>query len=202
MLHIAYYSSPISRFCSTNAAEILGQLTEKHGFALEIQQRIAWQEQIRLLQRSLRDLKEGAIYFEFSIPRMGKRADVVLIISGIIFVVEFKVGASDYDRAAINQVHDYALDLKNFHKGSHSTYIIPILIATNSTSRKLPSLELANDLVATPICLTPDELMEFISSTLQELPHAKIDPDKWSQSGYHPTPPLLRLRRHCIGIIK
>ena len=191
MLHIAYYSSPISRFCSTNAAEILGQLTEKHGFALEIQQRIAWQEQIRLLQRSLRDLKEGAIYFEFSIPRMGKRADVVLIISGIIFVVEFKVGASDYDRAAINQVHDYALDLKNFHKGSHSTYIIPILIATNSTSRKLPSLELANDLVATPICLTPDELMEFISSTLQELPHAKIDPDKWSQSGYHPTPTII-----------
>jgi hypothetical protein len=50
MLHIAYYDSTISNFCSTNESEVLGQLTEKHGFALEIQQRIAWQGQINLLK--------------------------------------------------------------------------------------------------------------------------------------------------------
>ena len=72
MLHIAYYDSTISNFCSTNESEVLGQLAEKHGFSLEIQQRIAWQGQINLLQDELRDLHEGHIYFEFSIPRMGK----------------------------------------------------------------------------------------------------------------------------------
>ena len=49
-----------------------------------------------------------------------------------MFVVEFKVGESTFDRAAVDQVWDYALDLKNFHEASHTVSIVPILIATET----------------------------------------------------------------------
>lgn len=191
MLHIAYYDSTISNFCSTNDSEVLGQLTEKHAFALEIQQRIAWQGQISLLQDELKRLHEGHIYFEFSIPRMGKRADVILLISGIVFVIEFKVGASFFDRAAVDQVYDYALDLKNFHKGTHDVYVVPILIATNTPTQPTPNLSYASDLVLSPICVAPHQLEAVISKALEEIPHAMIDPLMWAQSGYHPTPTII-----------
>ena len=73
---------------------------------------------------------DGWIAFEFAIPRMGKRADVVLVAAGIVFVVEFKVGSQHFDAAASDQVVDYALDLKNFHAGSHDRRIVPIVVAT------------------------------------------------------------------------
>lgn len=191
MLHIAYYDSTISSFCLSNDSEVLGRLAEKHGFALEIQQRIAWQEQINLLQDQLRDFDEGRIYFEFSIPRMGKRADVVLLLSGIVFVIEFKVGASAFDRAAIDQVHDYALDLKNFHKGTHQRHVLPILISTNAPAQLNPSLSWASDLVLNPVCIAPHQLHALIAKALEEMPHTVTEPTAWAKSGYHPTPTII-----------
>lgn len=63
---------------------------------------------------------------------MGKRIDAVLLIDGIVFVVEFKVGSEEFTGADINQVWDYALDLKYFHEESHHLPIIPILVSTNA----------------------------------------------------------------------
>ena len=37
----------------------------------------------------------GEIVFEYDIPRLGKRIDVVLLLRGIIFCLEFKVGQKD-----------------------------------------------------------------------------------------------------------
>ena len=68
----------------------------------------------------------------FIIPRVGKRADVILIIKNVIFILEYKAGSDNFDASAINQVTDYALDLKNFHEGSHNQIICPVLIATNA----------------------------------------------------------------------
>jgi hypothetical protein len=34
-------------------------------------------------------------------------------------VIEYKVDAKNYERHALDQVLDYALDLKNFHEASH-----------------------------------------------------------------------------------
>ena len=75
---------------------------------------------------------------EFNIPRMGRRIDVILVI-GSMFALEFKVGETTYDRAAIEQVWDYALDLKNFHEASHNVAIAPILVATESQAESPPS---------------------------------------------------------------
>ena len=49
-------------------------------------------------------------------------------------MIEFKVGERVFERAAVDQVWDYALDLKNFHEASHAVSIIPILMATGATS--------------------------------------------------------------------
>ncbi|MFM7569058.1 MAG: hypothetical protein ACKO8O_10200, partial [Betaproteobacteria bacterium] len=121
-------------------------------------QKYAWQSQIRLLRRYLPRAMPGRLYFEFSIPRMGKRADVVFVAGGVIFVIEFKVGASRYDRHAIDQVHDYALDLKNFHHGSHHRPVVPILIATEVSAPAVISVDWASDHVAEPICVSPADL--------------------------------------------
>ena len=148
MIAPAYYQAPVHQFLIQSADEVLGQVTAAHGFALELTQRDAWRAQIELLQNELGELDHGEIFFEFAIPRMGKRADVVLLLDGAVFVLEFKVGASSFDRGAIDQVHDYALDLKNFHKGSHDLPIVPILIATRAPSVAPAQVNWADDQVA------------------------------------------------------
>jgi hypothetical protein len=86
-------------------------------------------QEISILKNVLKD-HEGRIFFEYSIPRMGRRIDVVLIIKNVIF--EFKVGEKDFNQSAFDQVWDYALDLKNFHETSHANLIAPVLICTES----------------------------------------------------------------------
>ena len=61
---------------------------------LEDLQRNAWIEQIKILKNQLAKIDDGHILFEYSIPRMGKRVDNILLLDGIVFVLEFKVGGS------------------------------------------------------------------------------------------------------------
>ena len=126
-----FYSDAISNFLSTSNVEIVGALTQNNPFALELAQKTAWNIEIELLKRVLSDYN-GIILFEYSIPRMGKRIDVVVIIKNVIFILEFKVGDKKFLLGSIDQVWDYALDLKNFHETSHHHLIAPILIATEA----------------------------------------------------------------------
>ncbi len=121
---------------------------------------------------------------------MGKRADCILVTEGIVFVIEFKVGSSAFDRHAIEQVYDYALDLKNFHEGSHSATIVPVLIATNAAKVDFV-LELGADGVATPICIGRsglDDLLAQAAGIPREQPVSSPD---WEASGYKPTPTII-----------
>lgn len=102
----AYYSASVAEFLITSDEQVLGELARTHHHALEHEQRNAWLGQIALLKNQLEHDQTGYIFFEFSIPRMGKRADVLLLRKGMLFVIEFKVGASSFDRYAIDQVHD------------------------------------------------------------------------------------------------
>ena len=111
----SYYSNFISNFCVEDDNNILGHLTRNSTFDITSLQTIAWREQIRILKEKLPSLEQGKIYFEYSIPRMGKRVDNILIIRDFIFVIEFKVGDTEYKKNAIEQVVDYCLDLQNFH---------------------------------------------------------------------------------------
>src|SRR4051812_28623957 len=124
-----YYHNKIGGFLTDPHSLILGELAKKPEFSLEEKKRDSWNTQVVLLKEWLENV-DGDIIFEYSIPRMGKRIDCVLISAGIVFAVEFKVGARSYESHAIDQVMDYALDLKNFHAQSHNKTIIPILICT------------------------------------------------------------------------
>ena len=207
MLHTAYYEADLVTFCYASENEVLGELTARHSFALENQQRNAWQQQITLLKTALSGIATGRIYFEFAIPRMGKRADVVVLVEGVVFVIEFKVGSATFDHAAIEQVHDYALDLKNFHRGSHSAAILPILIATNAANQPSPFyFHWAVDNVATPVCAAPNGLASIIASVLSEIQTPPIDHEQWSRSGYQPTPTIVEaaqalFRNHDVSEI-
>src|SRR5687767_9003132 len=135
----AWYDAPIAEFVVMDPDNVVGRLVRNCSFTVLPTQREAWLEQIRLLQTDLIGLT-GCILLEFSIPRMGRRIDVVLLVGPIIFVLEFKVGDALFNRSAIDQVWDYSLDLKNFHEGSHLAAILPILIATAATESASPEL--------------------------------------------------------------
>ena len=90
-----YYSDTVATFRNTSADEILGQLVRSSGFSIEQTQRDAWLEEIRILKNVLSNV-EGSVYFEYAIPRMGKRIDAVLLIGSVIFVLEFKVGEREF----------------------------------------------------------------------------------------------------------
>src|SRR6476619_4383746 len=129
----AFYSSSIQELVDQSPEAILGYLAKQNPFALDALQRNAWLSQIRLAREQFRGL-DGWIAFEFAIPRMGKRADVVVTTAGVIFVIEFKVCSGQFDAAALDQVVDYALDLKNFHAGSHERRIVPLVVATMAST--------------------------------------------------------------------
>jgi hypothetical protein len=106
----AYFSASIRELLSASIEDVLGGLTRNSEFSVEPTQRDAWVEQIAVLQRSLSGYEErGKVYFEFVVPRLGKRIDVVLVIDHVLFVLEFKVGEKDFTRSGIDQVWDYAL---------------------------------------------------------------------------------------------
>ncbi len=187
----AYYSDSISNFCKALPDEIIGKLAISNEFSLEQSQRDAWQEEIVLLQKIVSSF-QGAIYFEYSIPRMGQRIDVVLLIGPVIFVLEFKIGEKEFTAHAIDQVWDYALDLKNFHETSHEQYIAPILIATKAKSVKpvvLPTPQ--NDKLLFPVKSNIDSLSKVIEDVLHFAAGSQIDRSIWENGRYCPTPTII-----------
>ena len=133
----AWYRATIKEFLDASPTEVLGRMAAVNPFVLQQTQRDAWLVQTSILQDQLNELS-GAIFLEYSIPRMGRRIDAVLIIGSVLFVIEFKVGEANFDQAAKEQVWDYALDLKNFHLGSHTLPIVPILVATEASGGSDP----------------------------------------------------------------
>jgi len=186
-----YYSDAITNFLKTNPDTILGKLAQSSEFALEQTQRDAWLEEIRILQNILQSYK-GSIYFEYSIPRMGKRIDVVLLIGSAIFVLEFKVGEKDFTSYAIDQVWDYSLDLKNFHEASHECFIAPILIATNANVDTIAvSATPQNDKLLFPIKSNKEFLSQVIDEILRFVDGNEINPSQWESGRYQPTPNII-----------
>lgn len=187
----AYYANTIVGFLAADSPTILGYLSQYHNHQLEQLQKIAWLQEIELLKLQLSSISDGTIFLEFAIPRMGKRADCVLLIGSTVFVVEFKIGGVSSEAAAIEQVHDYALDLKNFHQGSHSLDIVPILIVTDSVKEN-SNFTFANDGVANPVMLNKSSLGRFVQTASSAVPRVGPSPQAWARSSYQPTPTIIQ----------
>lgn len=185
----SYYSNSIQSFLAENETKILGELSLHHRFALEDLQKNAWIKQIRTLKNSLSSIGRGQIYFEFLIPRMGKRVDNVLVIDDLIFVLEFKVGDTKYQKYALDQVVDYCLDLKNFHEGSHFAKVVPILISTNAETVE-NEFSIKDDLYET-LKVNQNNLTENIQAIIRRNTAATFDVEAWENSIYKPTPTII-----------
>jgi hypothetical protein len=188
-----YYSETIAAFLAQENDTILGLLTRNSEFPVEPMQRDAWLEEIRILKLVLAPgHAQGKVYFEYAIPRLGRRIDVVALIGHVIFVLEFKVGERVFPVNAIDQVCDYALDLKNFHETSHSPPIAPILIATAATHANPRVAQTAqNDNVLSPIESNIATLPDAIRNVLAFAKGPLIEPTRWEQGRYYPTPTII-----------
>lgn len=187
----SYYSNTIKNFLKEDSNLILGKLTRAHSHRhLEIQQTNAWKIQIDLLKDIFKNNHEGYIFFEFAIPRMGKRVDNIIIIGDLIFVIEFKVGDTKYEKSAVDQVLDYTLDLKNFHQGSHSAKLIPLFVSTHAEEKE-NTIQKYQDLLYQPIFANKNNLYDVLSFCFTEKGTTEINPISWEESIYKPTPTII-----------
>ncbi len=202
----SYYSNSIKDFCKSTSEEIIGRLAMDNEFPLEQSQRDAWLEEINILREVLLSFN-GTIYFEYSIPRMGQRIDVLLLIGPVIFVLEFKIGESEFSAYAIDQVCDYALDLKNFHESSHDKFIAPVLIATKANRlRPIIATTPQNDGLLFPVKCNTDLLAKTIKDILDFAEGGDIDRERWENGRYCPTPNIIEAAMalyngHAVGDI-
>lgn len=200
----AYYSDTIAEFLEKDPDEILGQLVRRasaEGASIETTQTNAWLEQINILKAALVPHRgQGALYWEFSIPRLGKRIDVVALIGAVVFVIEFKVGEEEFTASALDQVCDYALDLKNFHETSHNAPIAPILIPTRAKSA-LTSIAYSphGDNLMLPIKATVASLGETIRRIFEVAAGQSIESTSWEGGRYHPTPTIVEAAMALYG---
>ncbi|MBR4573370.1 MAG: DUF2075 domain-containing protein [Lachnospiraceae bacterium] len=192
------YESDIESFLNRETESVFGVLCDQyHGDALT-STRDAWKREIELLKEVLIpwEKSDGRIVFEYDIPRLGKRIDVVVLLSGIVFCLEFKVGESVIHEADVDQVLDYALDLKNFHKFSRDKLIVPILIATKYTgSSSLIQESVYNDRIVNPLITGEDGISELISEVLSFFPGETPVDSNWIISPYSPTPTIIEAAR-------
>lgn len=188
------YNSSFTDFLNTDDNTIFGVLCDRyHGEALTTT-REAWKSEISIMKDILVKFanKDGQIIFEYDIPRLGKRVDVVLLFEGIVFCVEFKVGESRILESDIDQVLDYALDLKNFHKFSEDRIIAPILVATNyRNSSTNIQMSVYDDRVVNPLVSGKAEVSHLISEVLRCFPNETSVNPNWIISPYAPTPTII-----------
>ncbi|AWH84325.1 hypothetical protein HYN59_03980 [Flavobacterium album] len=187
----AYYSSSISNFITEDIDSIYGKITGQYDLNnLVKQQSNAWKNQISILKNQLKGFA-GKIYFEFTIPRMGKRVDNIIIIDNCIFIVEFKIGSTTYDNHAKEQTFNYALDMNNFHEGSHNKIIIPILVADLALATNNNYILSIDNLYET-IYANGNSLQLLIKESLDQFKTVeKIDVEYWENSIYKPTPTII-----------
>lgn len=187
-----YYKNDIQSFIDSSVEEIIGKITLSNKFDTLITQNKSWQSQINILQEVLR-FQKGSIFFEFSIPRMGRRVDCILLIKNVVFVIEFKVGEKEFLNHNLEQVWDYALDLKNFHKPSHEVNIVPVLIATESLNSFIEiSFSSHDDNLANPIKTNSRDLKKTLDTVLEYFIEDKIiDAVEFTTGSYSPTPTII-----------
>lgn len=197
----AYFSASIEDFLLITPDAILGEVTRSSGYAIELTQRDAWLKQIAILREQLVPWSgHGHLFFEFVVPRMGRRIDVLVIIKNAAFVIEFKVGESKFNRSALDQVWDYALDLKNFHEPSHGITIAPVLVATEAHAQlSTVAASHHNDGVLFPIKASPSLLRDCIKNVLLMGDGPNIDPLLWASGRYKPTPTIVEAATALYG---
>lgn len=188
------FNSDFSLFLYKDIDSVFGALCDNyHGDALTTT-RESWKSEIGIMRDVVSKLndRDGQIIFEYDIPRLGKRIDLVLLYRGIVFCIEFKVGESRILEGDIDQVLDYALDLKNFHKFSQDKVIVPILVATNFPNSSTDiRMSVYDDRVVNPLVTGKNGILDLIKKVIYRFPNESLVNSNWVISPYAPTPTII-----------
>ena len=188
------YDNSFMHFQSESDMSILGTITDHYHGEVRTTSLEAWKQEIVIMKEIISEIddKSGHIIFEYDIPRLGKRIDIVLLYKGIIFCIEFKVGEKRILEADIDQVLDYALDLKNFHKFSQNRVIAPILVATeyNGSSNTI-QMSIYDDAIMNPLVTGEEGIKELINNVIIKFPNEEPIDSNWIISPYAPTPTII-----------
>ena len=201
MINRYFYNSTISDFINSSTDIIFGQMSRADEMDTAATQKYAWEQEIAIMKKVLVPFKdeEAWILFEYSIPRLGKRVDVVVLLRERIFVIEFKAGETEFLHQDVDQVMDYVLDLKNFHQGSNDRRIVPILVATESNQHStVCQLSHYDDGVYEPLLTDALHLGEIMNLALSDnIPTKayKVSLRDWARSRYSPTPTIIEAAR-------
>lgn len=186
----SYYSGDVKDFLKQSIDEIFGVVcSNSENSRLELQQANAWRSQIIILKDQFKIFTEGRIIFEYIIPRMGKRIDVIFLHHNIVFLMEFKCGDSEYKNSSIEQVCDYALDLRNFQKESEEKLLVPIIVSTKAPTVDCEIFEQRK--ILRPIKCNENNIGKAIDSISSFFREPNFDYLKWENSEYLPTPTII-----------
>jgi len=201
MINRYFYKSSLSDFINNSVDFIFGKISGNDEGDSVAEQKYAWKEEINIMRNALLPWKseKAEIIFEYTIPRLGKRIDVVVLLHERVFVIEFKAGQTEFLHHDVDQVMDYALDLKNFHQGSADRLIVPILVATESNQcSSVNQSSPYDDGIYNPLMTNATNLCDTIKLVLND----KIQPqnytvsiDDWARSRYAPTPTIIEAAR-------
>lgn len=186
----SYYSATIAEFLQQSSSEILG-IIHSNDISAEttIQQNNTWESEVQILKNHLRPFSDGRIIFEYTIPRMGKRVDAVVLYRNIVFLLEFKCGDNEYRQSTYDQVYDYALDLRNFQKESYDKLLAPMMISTHAP--RYQNTLTVRDRIVEPIRCNSSNIgaaIEYIANRFNE---SAFDYTTWENSEYLPTPTIV-----------
>lgn len=186
----AFYSDNIPHFLTQSRDEIFGKIAaHDHSHETNILQRNTWLKEIDILKEQLKGLTEGRILFEYTIPRMGKRIDAVILYKNIVYLLEFKCGDTEYKAATYDQVYDYALDLRNFQKESHNKLLVCIMVSDKAPLKALEVRE--NHRIIEPIACNAANIRQAISGVAEQYTEQDFDYLQWEYSEYLPTPTII-----------
>lgn len=184
------YSAPIVEFLHQSEKEILGVITSNNtSFETNKLQNNTWESEVQILKDQLISFVEGRIIFEYTIPRMGKRVDVVLLYQNIVFLLEFKCGDTEYRRSTYDQVYDYALDLRNFQKESHNKLLVPIIVSTRAAEVTCEINE--RERIIEPLRCNANNIVNVINAVVAQYRELSFDYVTWENSEYLPTPTIV-----------
>lgn len=190
----AHYAAPVAEFVDADGDAIVGRLAAASQGSVEGTQITAWLLQVQVLQEALRGT-DGFIALEFEVPRLGSRIDAVVLTHGLILPIEFKVGANEFLKADEEQTWDYALDLKNFHRGSHDQRILPILVATEAESADAAWRAMHSDGVFPPRHVNSRGLRQALRDATALGSSSALEGARWVRERYQPTPTIIQAAR-------
>ena len=191
------YSLSIDELRSAPVTTIKHALRSKAAPGQTQEQLAAWDETIEILREvfNVHPLA-GQLFFEFEIPRLGGRVDVIAVVKHVVFVLEFKTGNGDTSSYAVDQVTDYALDLRYFHRTSHESVLAPLLVTSSASNRQGgPYLDAIDPKLTRTAVVAPTTLGEAMAAILELTTGDIIDALEWQGGIYEPTPSIVEAAR-------